>query len=65
MSLNVLVWDNVLTHLTNFSCTVVETEWVGISFFNCHMAIRQPTLAHSRGDCLTKLMVITAFFLQF
>ena len=33
ISLNVLVRDDVLTHLTTFICTVLTTEWVGISPF--------------------------------
>ena len=32
-------------------------------FFNCYLAVPQPTLGHSWGDSLTNLMLITAFFL--
>ena len=30
-------------------------------FFNCYLAVPQPTLGHSQGDSLTNLMLITAF----
>ena len=29
-------------------------------FFNCYLAVPQPTLGHSQGDSLTNLMLITA-----
>ena len=30
-------------------------------FFNCYLAVPQPTLDHSQGDSLTNPMLITAF----
>ena len=30
-------------------------------FFNCYLAVPLPTLGHSRGDSLTKPMLITSF----
>ena len=32
-------------------------------FFNCYLAAPKPTLDRSQGDSLTKLMLITAFYL--
>ena len=30
-------------------------------FFNCYLAVPQPTMGHSHGDSLSNLTLITAF----
>ena len=45
--------QNVLGQLSRF--------WPLRFFFNCYLAVRQPSLGHSQGDSLTNPMLIPAF----
>ena len=42
-------------------CEELSNTVFFVLFFNCYLAIPQPTLGHSQGDSLTNLMLITAF----
>ena len=39
----------------------MELLGLWLFFFNCYLAVPQPTLSHSQGDSLTNPMLITAF----
>ena len=42
---------------------IKTTSFFFFFFFNCYVAGPQQTLGHSQGDCLTNLILITAFYL--
>ena len=41
----------------------IKKEHYIIYIFNCYLAAPRPTLGHYRGDSLTHLMLITAFYI--
>ena len=69
-SQNILLIHWHILQTFDFGCVFVKSVkkrkcYWSFFFFNCYLAVPQPTLGHSQGDSFTNPMLITAFLYMF